>query len=193
MTVVSAVVIPHIERAIYTTVEVPDSNGFKKTFPNRLGGSNVRIRKQQQGFPLTARPTRDPPISAMGIAKDLHNVWRETLKSFFDARIVKLPEAQVAWPTGSREKFGGIPLKQRDVPANRYPKFGIQVAGDTPITEKEDAKINILNFGNLPVPRGEVLNRVTYRNCEANRPHVKTTVLPGFTLYLPYISELRKT
>jgi predicted RNA binding protein YcfA (HicA-like mRNA interferase family) len=193
MTVISAIVIPNKERAIYTTIELLHNDGFKKTFPPRLGGSHVRIRKQQQRLALAARPTRDSPISAMGIAKDLHNVWRETLKSFFDARIVKLPEAQVAWPTDRREKFVGIPLKQRDVPANRYPKFGIQVAGDTPITEKEDAKINILNFGNFPVPRGEVLNRVTYRNCEANRPHVKTTVLPGFTLYLPYISELRKT
>jgi hypothetical protein len=176
MTVVSAVVIPHKERAIYTTIEPCDNDGFKKTFPTRLGGSNVRIRKQQQRLALASRPTRDSPISAMGVTKDLHHVRGKTLKSFFDARVVKLPEAQAAWPTGGWQEFVGIPLKQWSVPANRYPKVGIQVAGDTPITAKEDTKINILNFGNFPVPGCEVLNWVTYRNCYANGPHVKTTV-----------------
>ena len=164
MTVVSAVVIPHKERAIYTTVELPDNDGFKETFPNRLGGSNVRIRKQQQRLALAARPIRDPPISPMGITEDLHHVRGKSLKGFFDARVVKLPEAHAAWPAGGWQKFIGIPLKQWSVPANRYPKLGIQVAGDTPITAEEDAKINILNLGNFPVPRGEVLYWVAYRN-----------------------------
>jgi hypothetical protein len=164
MTVVSAVVVPHKERAIYTTIELPDNDFLKETFPNRLGGSHVRIRKQQQRFALAARPTRDSPISAIGITEDLHHVRRESLKGFFDARVVKLPEAHAAWPAGDWEKFVGIPLKQWSVPANGYPKLGIQVAGDTPITEEEDAKINVFNFGNFPVPRCEVLNWVTYSN-----------------------------
>jgi len=100
----------------------------------------------------------------MGITEDLHHVRGESLKGFFDARVVKLPEAHAAWPAGDWEKFVGIPLKQWSVPANRCPKLGIQVAGDTPITEEEDAKINVLNFGNFPVPRCEVLNWVTYSN-----------------------------
>ncbi len=172
MTMVSAVVIPHKKRAIHTTIELPDNDGLKKTFPNGPGGSNVRIRKQQQWLALAARPTRDSPISSMGVTEDLHHVRVESFKGFFDARVVKLPEAQAAWPTGGRQIFVRIPLQQRSVPANRYPKLGIQVAGDTPITAEEDAKINFLNLGNFTVPRCEVLYGVTYRNCQANRTQV---------------------
>jgi hypothetical protein len=101
----------------------------------------------------------------MGVTEDLHHIRVESFKGLFDAGVVNLPEAQAAWPTGGRQKFVRIPLKQWGVPANRYPKLGIQVAGDTPITAEEDAKINILNLGNFTVPRCEVLYGVTYRNC----------------------------
>ena len=99
----------------------------------------------------------------MSMTEDLRHIRGKSLKCFFDARIIKLPKAHAAGPAGGWQKFVGMPLKQWTVP-NLYTKQGFHVAGDTPITAEEGAKLNVLDFGNFPVPRCEVLNWVTYSN-----------------------------
>ncbi len=157
---VEAIVFTNAKRAVDVAIKATHDNILDSAFPPRRRQSHIRIGVQQKRTPVSMAPECSPPIGAVGVAENGDHVGLKAIQRITHHRVVSFPEAHMLGTACNRKKFVSISFQQRNIPYHFYVKSWIDVFRHPPVAAKKDLRIHLRDFGHLPIPGSEVLDRM---------------------------------